>query len=115
MSAPTVQHAETVKRGDTWDGLTVTVNLVGFDFAGATARAQLRGDTEDGLLHTFAPLTLNAGTVGQMQITGIGLSAAESAALPTGTAYGDVEFTHPQLGTRTVFTWSLAIAGDITQ
>ncbi len=114
MGKPATIHlTRTVTRGDTWPGITFTVTKTGFNFAGATARCQLRSDTDAGVL--AAPtVSLNTGTVGTL--TGaLSLSAAATAELPPGAVYGDVEITHGGLGTQTVFTFQLNVDPDVTQ
>lgn len=114
MGLPSTIHVtRTVKRGDSWAGITFTVNKTGFNFAGATVRCQLRTDTEAGVLVAPVP-TLNTATVGTL--TGsVSLAAAATAELPVGQVYGDLELVHDGLGTVTFLTFLLVVDPDLTQ
>lgn len=116
MSVPTNIPAglkRRVKRGDSWEGLTVTYTKTGLNFALATVRSQLRSDSE-GPLVVPVPVTVTSALVGSLAC-GLSLSAAATAALPDGIYYGDVELTHPTLGVKTAVTYELTVEGDFTQ
>ena len=109
-----IVELDSVFRGDVWPGANLTYNEEGVDFADVTARCDYRrGVDMDLLVSTTPPVTVTG--LGQIQVA-IALTGEQTALMPPGTVYGDVELYResPPYGPKTRLHFQFDVIGDIT-
>jgi hypothetical protein len=103
---------QTILRGDSWAGISFTVNKTGFDFTGSTIKAQFRTDPDAVVMltKTITPTSESEGSIS----FDFDLTAEETKLLNRSSARTDIEITTGEI----VFTPILIIfkiTNDITK
>jgi hypothetical protein len=105
-----------VKRGDKWDGIAITYNLTGKNFAGITIIASLKDEPNSGgNIHVFSP-SFNTDTIGVAVVEPLTIAGADTATFPINTPlYGDVQISGPgDFGPYTAVEFILVVKPDIS-
>jgi len=112
MAVPADQDL-TITRGDT-ETLVVTITSDGstpVNITGRTYRAQIRSSQESTTIKASFTCTVTSGANGQVTCT---LSATDSATLPVGIAYWDLEETASGV-VSTILAGNVTVLADVTR
>lgn len=112
MAVPADQDL-TITRGDT-ETLVVTITSDGstpINITGRTYRAQIRSSQDSTTIKASFTCTVTSGANGQVTCT---LSAADSATLPVGIAYWDLEETASGV-VSTILSGNVTVLADVTR
>lgn len=112
MAVPADQDL-TITRGDT-ETLVVTITSDGstpINITGRTYRAQIRSSQDSTTIKASFTCTVTSGANGQVTCT---LSATDSATLPVGIAYWDLEETASGV-VSTILAGNVTVLADVTR
>lgn len=112
MAQPADQDL-TITRGDT-ETLVVTITSDGstpINITGRTYRAQIRSSQDSTTIKASFTCTVSNGAAGQVTCT---LSAADSATLPVGIAFWDLEETASGV-VSTILAGNVTVIADVTR
>lgn len=108
-----VKVNEPIIRGDTWHGLTFTVNKAGIDYTNATVRIHYKTAVDGKVLFQKDVTPDSAGL--QTIIITASLTSAETSLFITECAVADIEITSVDDGTKTPILITFRIIKDVTK